>query len=432
MRFLQGGRVCYTPRAEPILITTYQKRRRLFWGLLLLLSACYAVYSCTDLVLGPPREANSSSTPGEWSMYRHDAARSGAANANGAAPRGVLKWEFATGAAIHSSPAVADGTVYVGSQDSRLYALDAETGREIWSFTAGAWIDSSPAVAGGVVYFGSNDGNLYALDAATGAERWRFQTRLSIRSSPAVAGGVVYFGTDNYTVHAVDAATGTQRWVFDADGRVDSSPVVVDGIVYVGCSTRYLYGLHAGDGRLRFDYKVFAPVLSAPAVQDGTVYVMNAGGELYAIDGAARTWPLEHRLRPYWVQLWAFGLPVPRPKPPSGFLWKYRLGGASRASPVVTPDTAYVATGDGLAAIDLARREPRWQYSAARFVKSSPALAGDMLIAASDDGTLHALDAARGDLRWQFRAGDIVTSAPAVAGGVVFVGAHDGKLYAIE
>ena len=413
-------------------LTTYQKQRRLFWGTLLLLVVCYAVYSRTDLVLGPPPELNSDSAAGEWRMFRHDTRRAGAADTAIPGPRGVLKWEFATGAAIHSSPAVAGGMVYVGSQDSKLYALDAETGREIWSFAAESWIESSPAVVGGVVYFGSNDGNLYALDARTGAERWRFETRLGIRSSPAVAGGMVYFGTDNYTVYGVDAATGRQRWIFHAAGRIDSSPVVAEGIVYVGNSTRYLYGLNAHDGRMRFDYKVFAPVLSAPAVQDGTVYVMNSRGELYAIDGAHRAWPMEDRLRPYWIQLWAFGLPVPHPKPPSGFLWKYGLGGASRASPVITADTAYIAASSGLAAVDLASREPRWQYAAARFVKSSPALAGDALVAVSDDGTVHALDAASGDLRWRFRTGGIVTSSPAVSGGVVFVGSHDGKLYAIE
>ena len=404
----------------------------MFWGTLLLLVVCYTVYSRTDLVFGPPPGVNSDSAAGEWRMFRHDIRRAGAGDADAPAPRGVLKWQFATGAAIHSSPAVADGIVYVGSQDSRLYALDAETGRELWSFAAESWVESSPAVADGVVYFGSNDGNLYALDARTGVERWRFQTRLGVRSSPAVAGGMVYFGTDNYTMYGVDAATGRQRWIFHAVGRIDSSPVVADGIVYVGNSTRFLYGLNARDGRMRFDHKVFAPVLSAPAVQDGTVYTMTSRGDLYAIDGAHRAWPMEERLRPYWIQLWVFGLPVPRPKPPSGFLWRYPTGGASRASPVIAGDTAYLASATGLAALDLVSREPRWEYAAARFVKSSPALAGSVLVAAADDGTVHALDTVTGAPRWQFRAGGPISSSPAVAGGVAFIGSHDGTLYAIE
>ena len=53
--------------------------------------------------------------------------------------------------------------VYVGSEDGRLYALDARTGQEKWSFKTGSPVHSSPAVAGGVVYFVDTEGYLYAV-----------------------------------------------------------------------------------------------------------------------------------------------------------------------------------------------------------------------------------------------------------------------------
>jgi eukaryotic-like serine/threonine-protein kinase len=53
--------------------------------------------------------------------------------------------------------------VYVGSGDNSLYAVDARTGNKLWSFATGAAIISSPAVANGVVYVGSYDGKLYAF-----------------------------------------------------------------------------------------------------------------------------------------------------------------------------------------------------------------------------------------------------------------------------
>ncbi|MFI8930724.1 PQQ-binding-like beta-propeller repeat protein [Streptomyces sp. NPDC053474] len=62
-----------------------------------------------------------------------------------------------------SSPAVAGGVVYVGSDDDNLYAVDAATGKKRWTFPTGHSVGSSPAVADGVVYFGSNDNNLYAV-----------------------------------------------------------------------------------------------------------------------------------------------------------------------------------------------------------------------------------------------------------------------------
>ena len=66
---------------------------------------------------------------------------------------GQEKWTFETYSAT-SSPAVVDSTVYIASLHSWLYALDAKTGQEKWSFNTVGRIDSSPAIADGVVYVG--------------------------------------------------------------------------------------------------------------------------------------------------------------------------------------------------------------------------------------------------------------------------------------
>jgi len=71
-----------------------------------------------------------------------------------------LRWSYQTGDMVNSSPAVANGVVYVGSDDGNLYALRASTGEVIWKYASGEPVDSSPAVANGVVYMGSDDGNL--------------------------------------------------------------------------------------------------------------------------------------------------------------------------------------------------------------------------------------------------------------------------------
>ncbi len=64
-------------------------------------------------------------------------------------------------------PGSGGGTVYIGSDDGTVTALDAATGRLRWTYTTGSRVDSSPAVAGGTVYAGSDDGQVYALDAGT-------------------------------------------------------------------------------------------------------------------------------------------------------------------------------------------------------------------------------------------------------------------------
>lgn len=88
----------------------------------------------------------------------------------------VVDWQYPTGGAIWSSPVVANGVVYVGSEDKTVYALNAGTGALIWKYTTGGIIHSSPTVANGVVYIGSFDNNVYALNAATGTLLWMFPT----------------------------------------------------------------------------------------------------------------------------------------------------------------------------------------------------------------------------------------------------------------
>jgi outer membrane protein assembly factor BamB len=77
---------------------------------------------------------------------------------------GNKRWQFDTGEQMASSPAVVDGTVYVGSIDSNLYAVDAATSTKHWQFDTSGSVESSPAVVDGTVYVGNFDGNLYAIE----------------------------------------------------------------------------------------------------------------------------------------------------------------------------------------------------------------------------------------------------------------------------
>src|SRR5438046_2810818 len=79
---------------------------------------------------------------------------------------GSVDWLAQTGDVVEASPAVADGIVYVGSNDGGVYAFDATSGAPVWKSPTGGPVFSSPAVANGVLFAVSNDGYLYAFDAA--------------------------------------------------------------------------------------------------------------------------------------------------------------------------------------------------------------------------------------------------------------------------
>ena len=150
-------------------------------------------------------------------------------------------WTGATGNGVYSSPAVANGAVYVGSDDGKLYAFDAagvtncsagppRTCSPLWTAATGGAVRSSPAVSDGTVYVGSDDGKLYAFDAAglfncsagaprTCLARWVTTTGATVRSSPAVSNGVVYVGSDDAGLYALNATTGAVIWKTITGGR---------------------------------------------------------------------------------------------------------------------------------------------------------------------------------------------------------------------
>src|SRR5207248_602056 len=121
----------------------------------------------------------SSGVAPSWPQFRFDNAHSGTTSDNAITTANVANltqaWTGATGGFVFSSPAVAGGVVYVGSFDHKLYAFDAAGGNAtctgvaqartcspLWTADAGGFvISSSPAVAGGVVYVGSENGKLY-------------------------------------------------------------------------------------------------------------------------------------------------------------------------------------------------------------------------------------------------------------------------------
>jgi len=111
-----------------------------------------------------PVAAQSGADEETWSQFSHDDHNTGHAPKNSGPTESVAEqWRFETDWPVWSSPAIVDGTVYVGSD--YMYALDATTGEEQWRLETRDVVLSSPAVVDGTVYIGSRDDNVYALDA---------------------------------------------------------------------------------------------------------------------------------------------------------------------------------------------------------------------------------------------------------------------------
>jgi outer membrane protein assembly factor BamB len=161
------------------------------------------------------------------------------------ATTGKLLWSNGPGGQF-GGPTVVGNTVYIGTSLSpAVVAFDATTGVQRWSHTVGHHIYATPAVANGVVYVGSEDsdgpllrGRFYALNATNGHELWHYAPDYGTwTGSAAVANGVVYDqGVGG--IEARNAATGALlKYINLGCGNNPSSPAVVNGHVYIACGT---------------------------------------------------------------------------------------------------------------------------------------------------------------------------------------------------
>jgi outer membrane protein assembly factor BamB len=347
-------------------------------------------------------------------------------------------WKRATNGPVPATPAVADGTVYIGSYDGKFYAFNAQTGALKWKFatdgerrfeakglhglqpknqTIADPFDiflSSPVAANGSVYFGSGDGNVYALDSATGDLHWKFKTGDVVHASPALADGVLFFGSWDSYFYAVDAATGKEKWRFHGgeDPQIhnqvgfQSSPSVANGIVYTGCRDSHVYALDAATGKEKWRFfNDLSWVNSAPAVADGKLFFATSDSSLYHVVDANS------------------GKPVVRQQ---GKAWMF-------SSPAVVGDVVFIGVLNGtLEARDAKTGDLLWDFKVEKskqnngWVLTSDRKFNESFLFRSNwrEAPLVANDQ-------QIRIGGIYSS-PLVVNGVVYFGSADGFLYALE
>ena len=325
------------------------------------------------------------------------------------APRAHVLWTYNTGAVAYNvpSPAVARGTVYIGSADN-VYALNAATGQLRWTHATDSTVTDS-AVAGDTVYIGSAD-SVYALNAATGHPRWTHATESGVTDS-AVAGDTVYIGSDNGDVYALNAATAHLRWTQATGGTGVTGTAVAGDTVYTG-SDGYVYALNAATGHIRWTQATggSGSVIAGTAVAGDTVYIgtVNArgdyGNDVYALNAAT-----------------------------GHIRWAHATGGSGAYVPAVAGDTVYIGSNDGyLNALNAATGHRRWTQATDH--PTAPAVAGGTVYTGSggETGNIYALDATTGHIRWTYDAGHDSYSAPAIADGAIYIGCVDGYLYAIR
>ncbi len=173
-------------------------------------------------------------------------------------------------------PLVLDGTVYCGSGDGGLYALDVATGAKLWRHDAKAPVFSGVALHGAdTLMFGTMDGSVVLLDRHTRQETLRAKVGGGVVTTPVAAGGRIIVGARDYFLYGLDPAGGSVAWKFSYwFSWIESTPALADGLIYVGASDyRRVTAFDPSTGRAIWGTDVRGMDWGSPVVTAGTVFI---------------------------------------------------------------------------------------------------------------------------------------------------------------
>ncbi len=343
------------------------------------------------------------------SKFRSDFANSGIYSVQSPLKIKAVAWKFKTNGYVFSSPVISGNSVFVGSNDSFVYAINSTDGKLKWKFKTNGVVSSSPAIYQETVYILSFDGNLYALNAQTGEKKWGFfggtekqYTNHGIHglqpknemmadpwdmylSSPNIYKGKVFFGSGSGMFFAVDAQTGKEVWKFSTPDVIHTSPAIFEDKVIFGGWDTFLHALNTETGKEIWKFATGVDtavhnqtgIQSSPAVYNGTIYFGCRDANLYALDG--KTGKLKWK--------------------------KYNNGSWVINTPVIKDSILYYGTSDThkIWALNANNGDSIFQTDLQAYIFSSPVIAGNTLFAGDFSGCFFAIDTKTGTKTWTYR-----------------------------
>ena len=311
-------------------------------------------------------------------------------------------WVFEAEDEIRGAPRFYDGTVYVGSYDTNVYALQASNGKMLWKFPTQDGVVTRPLADKEHLYFGSRDGHLYSLLRKHGRQVWKYATDGAIYSSPRMAQGYLFFGSDDGLLHVVHADSGQRVWSFETASPIRSTPYLDEQQLYFGTEDGDFFCLDFR-GKMLWRYRSKRGITSSPALHENTVYFADLGGVLYALDAQSG-----------WV------------------IWRFRMDKGTVSSPAVTDRYVVIGSADAsIYCVATDRGREVWRFKTGHQVPGSPVIFQDAVYIGSADGNLYCLELQTGRLRWKFSTDGPITGSPVIYNNVIYFGSADHRLYAL-
>jgi outer membrane protein assembly factor BamB len=329
---------------------------------------------------------------------------------------------------IGSTPAVANGKLFVIDADAVVHAFNAATGARLWQ-TALDTVKKDRAVLfgggvsfdGGRIYATTGRGDAAALDAATGKLIWKVRPSGPLRGAPAIGGGNVYVLSQDNQIFALKPDTGETVWTVSATLETSglfgvASPAIAQGTIVAGFSSGELSALRYENGRIVWQDQLSRTSIStsvssisdidaSPVIDQGKVYAIGRGGRMVAMDlvNGQRLWELTIGgiNTPWLAGEWLF---------------------------VVTDEAKLMCIARNTGKIRWITQLPRWRDRKTQnkpITWYGPVLAGGRLMVVGDNGRLVNVAVADGKIGTDVNAGKGFYLPPIVANNMLYL--IDGK-----
>ncbi|MFA5364276.1 MAG: PQQ-binding-like beta-propeller repeat protein [Candidatus Bathyarchaeia archaeon] len=379
----------------------------------------------------------STAKPADWSMWRGNVENPGVTPSAGPTNLGPGPvWTYETGAAITSSPSIADGKVVVGSQDGNVYCIDAYAGTLIWKFPLGVRAYSTVAIVDGKVIIGPDNGNVYCVDLNTGTQVWKTGAGGYIpyvyglgqwqpRSCPIVYGNRIYIGSLDGVFRCLDMS-GNVVWSYDTGHPIVGSAAIENGMVYI-LDTAQLVHKFSLSGTHVLSFQIKSSILRPTAMFT------------FTIPGASTLVVVDDKVYPGCTTAFFTAYDADTGEQIFESEQPYVLGENSPVSAVYADDPKiegariYCPAGPTEACGDANTGENIWSAWGGWEIFSSLCYGGygmePYVYGGSQSYSITCWNASDGTPISWYTTGGQVESSPAIYGGRLYVGSADWKLY---
>ncbi|MGL1890917.1 MAG: PQQ-binding-like beta-propeller repeat protein [Spirochaetaceae bacterium] len=382
------------------------------------------------------------------------------------------KWDFNVGDMdILAEPVLNKTTVFQGTTDNYMYAMDLETGDMVWKFQAKAPINTQVVNEKGIVYFTANDGICYALNEKDGSLIWQIQLEEPTQNSRKQFSTLVIFNDSAYTgssksiLYCLNLQDGNILWQSETPDWVRSRPVILKDRVIAACLDGTVISFDL-QGRLLYKKKISThPILADLSKYRDNILVTDGNLGLYKIDPQGNIlWErtiLESFNDNDGNKIFSDTLSggtyyQSKPTAANGIvyfgthagllygvdsgtgqaLWKFEMGGAISVGAAYYEGKLYVGQQGGerfFYCLDAKDGSLIWKKALpGGWVWGSACVDDGMVYIPTVDGHAVCMEANTGHIVWMYPTAKSVPSEPAIDGDLVYFGSWSQTLYAFH